>query len=107
MKTLKFRQNLAEEILAGRKTATWRIFDDKDLQVGDRLEFIIWESKEKFAEAEILSICEKKLKDIEEKDYLGHEKFVNNEEMLNNYRNFYGEKVNWNTLVKMIDFKIL
>jgi len=63
IKTLKFRRSLAEEILAGRKTATWRLFDDKDLSVGDKIDFLIWESKEKFAEAEILNVKEKKLKD--------------------------------------------
>lgn len=37
MKTLKFRDRLAQLVLSGEKYVTFRIFDDKDLQVGDEL----------------------------------------------------------------------
>lgn len=107
MKTLKFRKNLADEILAGRKTATWRLFDDKDLRVGDRVGLLIWETKEKFADAEIIAVKEKKLQNIKDEDFVGHEKFASREEMLENYQLFYGDKVNWDTLVKMLDFKLI
>jgi hypothetical protein len=40
MKKLKFRHHLVKEIVTGSKTVTWRLFDDKDLQVGDELELI-------------------------------------------------------------------
>ncbi len=107
MKTLKFRKNLADEILSGRKTATWRLFDDKNLRIGDRVELLIWETKEKFADAEIIAVKEKELQDIKDEDFVGHEKFASREEMLENYQSFYGDKVNWNTLVKMLNFKII
>ncbi len=107
MKKLKFRHHLAEEIIAGRKTVTWRLFDDKDLKVGDELELLDWESGEKFAEAEILKVREKRLGEIEEKDFEGHEKFESKEEMLETYRKYYGDKVDWNTIVKIIEFKLL
>jgi len=35
MKTVKFRPDLAQLIMDGKKTTTWRLFDDKDLQAGD------------------------------------------------------------------------
>jgi hypothetical protein len=107
MKTLKFRKNLVVEILAGRKTVTWRLFDDKDLQVGDQVELLVWETKEKFAEAEILNAKEKKLRDIIEIDFVGHEKFASRQDMFENYQSFYGDKVNWDTLVKMLAFKLI
>ncbi len=107
MKTLKFRQNLAEEVLSGRKTATWRLFDDKNLSVDDKVELLIWETKEKFADAEIANVKEKKLGDIVEADFIGHETFESREAMLKSYQSFYGDKVNWDTIVKMIDFKLL
>jgi len=107
MKTLKFKHNLTEEILAGRKTATWRLFDDKDLKFGDELELIDCESKEKFAEAEIIKVYEKKLGEIREEDFDGHEKFNSKEEMLETYKKYYGDKVNWDTVVKIIEFKLL
>ena len=51
MKTLKFRKNLSELILKNEKTTTWRIFDDKDIQIDDIIEFLVWETKEQFAVA--------------------------------------------------------
>ena len=107
VKTLKFRHHLAEEILAGGKTVTWRLFDDKDLKTGDKLELIDWESGEKFAEAEIVKVREKELGEIEEEDFKGHEKFESKEEMLETYRKYYGEKVDWKTVVKILEFKLL
>lgn len=107
MKTLKFRHHLAEEILAGRKIVTWRLFDDKNLKTHDKLEFIDCKSGEKFADAEILNVREKKLGEIEEKDFEGHEKFASKEEMLKTYKGYYGDKVNWDTTVKIIEFKLL
>lgn len=106
MKTLKFRQNLVEEILAGRKTVTWRLFDDKDLKVGDRVELLYWETKGKFSEAKITKVREKKLGEIEDEDFEGHERFENKEEMLETYRKYYGKRVDWDTMVKMINFKL-
>ncbi len=44
MKTLKFAPELCEQIITGTKTSTWRLFDDKDLTVGDELQFINKES---------------------------------------------------------------
>lgn len=107
MKTLKFRYYLVEEIIARRKTVTWRLFDDKDLKADDKLELINWESGEKFADAEIVKVREKRLGEIEEKDFEGHEKFESKDKMLETYRKYYGDKVDRNTIVKIIEFKLL
>lgn len=48
MKTIKFRPALAKLIIEGKKTTTWRLFDDKNLQVGDVVELVNWETKEVF-----------------------------------------------------------
>lgn len=107
MKTLKFRHHLVSKILDGSKTTTWRLFDDKNLQVGDKLKFLDWETGEKFAEAEITKIKEKRLGGIEEKDFNGHEKYEGKETMLNHYKKYYGDKVTLNTSIKMINFKLI
>ena len=86
MKTLKFRHALVREILEGRKTVTWRLFDEKDLKVGDKFTLIDWESREEFANAEIMGVQEKKLGEIEDADLEGHEKYESKEEMLRYYR---------------------
>lgn len=107
MKTLKFKNHLVQKILDGTKTVTWRLFDDKDLQVGDRLEFINSDSGEKFADAEITNIQEKKLGKIEDSDFEGNEEYISQEEMIKRYKEYYGEKVNVKTIVKIIKFKLL
>ncbi len=103
-KTLKFRSYLKEPILDGTKKVTWRLFDDKNLMIGDHLEFIEWETDNKFAEAEIINVREKKLNELQESDFTGHEKIDN---PLVHYRELYGEKVMPDTIIKIITFKLL
>jgi hypothetical protein len=107
MKTLKFTKELVSLIISGEKTSTWRLFDDKDLEVGDDLEFINKNTLETFGYAKITEIREKKLGDLVEKDYDGHEKFVSNEEMIETYKGYYGDRVNENTIVKIIRFSFV
>lgn len=107
MKRLKFEHSLVSMILDGKKTATWRIFDDKDLRVGDDLELVEFETGEMFARAEIVNVREKKMNEITEEDFAGHETYKNREEMLKTYQGYYGDRVNWDTTIKMITFKIL
>lgn len=105
-KILKFRGYLVPLVLSGEKNVTWRLFDDKNLQVNDKIDLINWNTGEKFAQGTILEIKEKKLGKIEESDFDGHEKFVSHEEMMQTYQKYYGDSVNADTLVKMIKFKI-
>lgn len=107
MKTIKFSPTLVPLVLNGSKTSTWRLFDDEHLQTGDELEFLNKETGETFAHAKILRVVEKCLADIEDTDFDGHEKFATRVEMLSTYRGYYGDKVDWNTTVKMIDFKLI
>lgn len=104
MKTIKFREFLAKEILAGEKTSTWRLFDDKDLQTGDRVEFVVWETGEAFGEADIVRVVVKRLGDVTDEDYAGHERFESAQAMLDTYRRYYGDRVTFDTEVKILDF---
>ncbi len=107
MKTLKFRNSLAKMILTGKKTVTWRLFDDKHLTVGDHLQLIEWETGKVFATAEIIAITEKRLGEISEPDFLGHEKFEDAAQMLKHYRDYYGDRVTMETTMKVVEFKLL
>jgi hypothetical protein len=106
-KTIKFRDNLAKLILSGEKTLTWRIFDDKDLKKDDVVDLINWNTGKPFAKAELIDVWEKKMKELEESDFDGHEKFASDEEMYATYRTFYGDTVGPDTIVKIIRFKLL
>ena len=107
MKTLKFENKLAELVLSGEKDVTWRIFDDKDLSLSDELILINRDTKEEFANAKIISLREKQLKDIDASDLEGHEKFENNEKMIETYKGYYGDEVTGDSIVKIIKFKLL
>ena len=104
MKRLKFRKELAETILKGTKTVTWRFFDDKDISVGDKLR-LCYEDGKIFGHARVVEISEKPFHAVSESDRLGHESFENDETMLATYQGYYGESVNWNSVMKVIRFK--
>lgn len=106
MKTLKFAENLVPLVLSGEKTRTWRFFDEKNLQVGDVLSFLHNSTLEQFATAEIINIYEKKFGDINDEDLVGHEKFASDEEMRDAYHGYCGGRLNSETTVRIIDFKL-
>lgn len=105
MKTLKFTPELCKLILSGDKTSTWRLFDDKDLTVGDDLEFVNKETGEVIALAVITSMKLKTLGTLTDEDWNGHERYSSEEEMYKAYREYYGDRVNSNSELKIIDFK--
>ena len=107
MKTLKFKPHLAEEILSGAKTSTWRLFDDKDLQDGGELELMNSDSREVFAKARIDSAVTKKLGELIEEDWEGHEKFASEGEMYHTYNSYYEQEVTPKTEVKIVKFSLL
>ena len=108
MKTLKFKDYLVSKILDGSKVITWRLFDDKDLQVGDKLLFVNSDSDKELAKAEIMGMREKKLEEITEEDFEeGHEKYKSQEDMLAHYRDYYGNKVDLDSVIKIVKFKLL
>ena len=107
MKTIKFKSFKAQWILDGTKRATIRLFDDKDLQVNDELEFINSDTGESFGKAIITEVAYKILRDIDDVDLEGHEKWNNKKEMIKSLKVYYGHKVNLNTEVKIIKFKLL
>lgn len=107
MKTLKFREKLSKQILKGTKTATWRLFDDKNLSKGDVVSFLVWETKKEFAKAKLTEVRETTLGGLTDKDWEGHEKFASNKEMYDTLKTFYKRKVTKDSPVKVIKFKLL
>lgn len=106
MKTLKFRERLIESILSGEKTATWRLFDDKELATGDMLTFVNSDTGTPFATAEILAVREKKLNTITDDDYNGNGEPLSRENLLALYKEHYGDRVTDETIIKIVDYKI-
>jgi hypothetical protein len=106
MKTLKFRPYLVPLILNKTKDKTWRLFDDKDITVGDDVVLLDKETLAEFAKAKITNVSEKKLMDLDEEDWEGHEKFDSEDEMLTTFSLYYNSPVNRDTRVKIIKFEL-
>lgn len=94
----------------GKKTSTWRLFDDKDLSVNDEVRLIDKvdpsrpETWKVMGMAHINTVIQKRLGDIEPADYEGHERFSSPKEMVETYQKYYGSDVNLDTIVKIIRF---
>lgn len=106
VKILKFKDHLVPLVLSGEKYTTWRLFDDKNLQPGDELVFVNKDSNVEFAKATILATREKRLGDVLDTDFEGHERFEDLEKMYESYRQYYGDVVSPDSVLKMITFKI-
>ncbi|HSX07962.1 MAG TPA: reverse transcriptase-like protein [Candidatus Saccharimonadales bacterium] len=110
MKTLKLDHSLANLVRTGKKTSTWRLYDDKDISVDDTLEFIdkvdpkdrtSWRP---IGVGRVDRVLERRLGDISPEDAAGGEQFASAEEMLETYRRYYGPQVTLDTPVKIIHF---
>ncbi len=110
MKALKLDHQLAQDILNGNKRSTWRLFDDKDLSVNDKVILIdkvdthhrdTWVP---VGEAIIERVTQKRLGDITQEDYQGHETYKSPEQMMHMFQRYYGPGVSLQTPVKIIFF---
>ena len=107
MKRIHFAPNLVPLVLSGKKTSTWRLWDDKNLTTGNVIEFANSETKEVFATAELINVVEKPFKDLSEDEKIGHEKYANDQELFKQFEKYYGKSVNEETVFKIIQFKLL
>lgn len=113
MKTLKFDHDLAQLILNGNKTSTWRLYDDKDLSVDDRIKIIDKvepddpDSWKVIGQGKVNEVIEKRLDDITPEDMNGHETFNSKDEMLRTYKQYYGDRVTYETPIKIIHFTFM
>ena len=104
---LKFTPELVQKIMSGEKTSTWRLFDDKNLKVGDNLIFINKQTGQEFGKAKITSLKIKTLGTLTDDDWIGHERFASEEEMYKTFRQYYGSKVNEQSEVKILTFEFV
>lgn len=105
MKSLKFRSHLVPLVLSGEKYVTWRLFDDKNLKVGDDIQLLEFVTNRHFADAEIIKVIEKPLGELQPEDRDGHEGFASDAEMYETYSHYYKTAVTPEALVKIIWFE--
>ncbi len=106
MKRLKFTNQLAEIILKGDKTISWRINDEKKISVGDELSLCYNDGNE-FAKAIARWVKETTFGNLSYEDKEMHESFSTNEEMYKTYSKYYKTEVTQKTKLKVIKFEII
>lgn len=104
MKTLKFTPEQIPRIQNGALMNTWRLHDEKQLNVGDEVQFINNENGETFGYGTINEIVIKRIADINDTDQIGHEKYVNLDQILAVFRKFYGQSIGPETIVKVVKY---
>ncbi|HZM63829.1 MAG TPA: reverse transcriptase-like protein [Candidatus Saccharimonadales bacterium] len=109
MKTLKLNHKEAQEILNGKRTTTWRLFDDKDISVNDVVQLLdkidehdsqTWKV---IGIAKITKILEKQLGSSTENEY-AKEGFKTLTQLMERHAGFYRQKINETTPAKIIHF---
>lgn len=110
-----FSGNLPELILEGKKTTTWRIdeevpikrtSDTEGIKKGDKIS-LRNNNQEEFAKGVVININHTKFGSLTKEDLDGHEKFNSKEEMYKQFERYYKIKINDNTKVVVIKFKLL
>lgn len=106
IKELKFAEPLPEMVLEGEKDTTWRIDDEREITVDDKLSLQDTDGEE-FAKAKVLWTKMTTFDRLTEEDKEGHESFSSQEKMLGTYSNYYDMEVKPETEVKIVKFKLL
>jgi hypothetical protein len=107
MKTLKFRPEAISSILRGKQDATWRLFDDKNLSVGDTISMLDSDTGEEFAIAKITSVKETVMGKLSYSDFEGHDKFPSEEAMYKLFSGYCKCPVGKDTPVKVVKFRLI
>lgn len=104
MKTLKFKPQLIASLRAGTKTSTWRLFDDKDLSVGDVVSIMDKSTLDVVGTARISAVSIRPLGEVWQTELDGHESYKNEEDMLATFSSYYGDSVTLATDAKVLHF---
>lgn len=110
MKQLKFEHDYAKDICAGLRSTTLRI-DDKDIQIGERVQLVDKTSSNKPQEWEVLGelvingVQEFRLRNLPLQLVVDAEIGDADKDKLYSFlRRFYGEYINDDTIIKLISF---
>lgn len=106
IKKLKFFRFLPELILKGEKDTTWRIRDDKNIQV-DNILYLCDSSGKEFAKAKVTKIKETTFENLTKEDKEGHEEYFSDSEMYQAFSRYYKIKVGPKTKIKVIKFRLI
>jgi ribonuclease HI len=110
MKTLKLDHELATLVVSGSKRTTFRLFDDKQLSVGDEVQFIDKVDPDDSGTWKVIgsgiieTVIEKRINTLTPDDYNGHETYKSLDDLVTTFQKYYGPLVTLETPVKIIQF---
>jgi ribonuclease HI len=110
VKQLKFEHHFAESIIKGDKIATFRVNDDKDLRIGDKVQLVdkVDSNHPKTwlipGELIINDIASVPLEELSKDQMSQAESFDSLDEMIQTFRRFYGEHVSLSTPILVLKF---
>lgn len=107
MNILKFDPELIPKIIDENYTTTWRLFDNKQISLGDVVELVNSQNNEVFAKARIIRITHKYLRDINDFDMQNHKKYESLDCIIDGFKKYYGDSVNEGSVVKIYEFNII
>jgi ribonuclease HI len=108
MKKLKFDHEESQRIQDARSFTVWRIYDDQQLSVSDRVQLVdkinvadptSWKL---ISVAIVEQLIEKRLGDVSPDDYDAINTYASSKEMINHFRSVYGPEINESTPVKIL-----
>lgn len=105
MKILLFAEPLPELVLSGKKTVTWRVEDQRWIIAWDKLS-LWYNNGTEFAQAIATRVKETTFGELTPEDFIGHEKFISDEEMYKKYTWYYHKEITSWTKLKIIEFTI-
>lgn len=106
MKTLKFIPSQIDPILSGLYNTTWRLADEKNIQVNDEIQFINSENGNVFAQIIVDEVTTKRIEDISSYDIQGHESYGSIEDIIEVFKSYYGPDITQKSLVKIVKYHL-
>lgn len=109
-KQIKFEHQQAIDIRTGRKTASFRFFDDKNIRVGDELEIVDKVERDnpaswqRIGTIHVTEVLEKLVRDIYQGDWAGSETYPDQETFLQTMSDQYNRIIEPITPLKIIRF---
>jgi ribonuclease HI len=107
MKNLKFTPDQIPEIEIGNINTTIRLFDDKNLEVGDFIQFVNSETGGNFGYGIIEQVTQKRLSSLETIEKRFAKVCQNDRELLVTLHEFYGPNVTLDTVARVVRFAYL
>ncbi len=101
---LKFADPLVGLVAVAKKRTTWRLNNEKDIRVDDRLDLLLAANRRCFGIATVVRVAERTFGTLTEEDCLHHELFDSTDKMLQTYEGYYGQPVGLDTPLIVIDF---